>query len=179
MNKKVFIVSSTLRKNGNSDVLAEEFARGARENGNEVTKVNVRDMDLKFCIGCLSCNRTHKCVIRDGMNELYDIVQNSDVLVFATPVYYYAVCGQLKTFLDRLNPLFGRENKFKQVYLLATSAEAEKHAMDGSIKDIQGWIDCFDGVEFAGVIYGTGATAVGDIQNTNAPLQAYEMGKSI
>ena len=102
MNKKVFIVSSTLRKNGNSDVLAEEFARGARENGNEVTKVNVRDMDLKFCIGCLSCNRTHKCVIQDRMNELYDTVQNSDVLVFATPVYYYAVSGQLKTFLDRL-----------------------------------------------------------------------------
>lgn len=179
MNKKVVIVSSTFRKNGNSDVLAEEFARGAKDTSNEVAKINIRDINLQFCIGCLSCNKTAKCVLKDSMNELYDTFQNADILVFATPIYYYAVSGQLKTFLDRLNPLYVRNNKFKEVYLLATAAENEKSAMDGAIKDIQGWVDCFDGVKFSGVVYGIGVNSVGEINNTNAPEEAYKMGKSI
>ena len=115
MSKTVFIVSSTPRKNGNSEVLAEAFARGATEAGHNVKKVSIRDMELKFCIGCLYCQSHGGCVLKDGMNALYNDVRNADVLVFATPVYYYGMSGQLKTFLDRLNPLFSRENKFKEV----------------------------------------------------------------
>lgn len=110
--KKIAIISSTPRKNGNSEILAEEFARGARESGNEVKRFDVRDIDLKFCRGCLACQKTSACVIDDGMNEICDEISGADVLVFATPVYYYSVSGQLKTFLDRLNPLFARENRF-------------------------------------------------------------------
>ena len=179
MSKKVFVVSSSQRKRGNSDVLAEEFARGAREAGNEVTKISIRDMDLKFCTGCLSCVKTAKCILNDGMSAIYDAVQNADVLVFATPVYYYAVCGQLKTFIDRLNPLYVRKNRFKKVYLLATSAENDKSAMEGCIKDVQGFIDCYDGAELAGVVYGTGVDAAGEILNTSAPQEAYNAGKTV
>lgn len=179
MNKKVLIVSSTPRKNGNSDVLAEAFARGAREAGNEVEKINVRDTDLRFCIGCLYCQTHDSCVIKDGMNELYERVQHAEVLVFATPIYYYEISGQLKTFLDRLNPLYPRENKFKDVYLLATAADEDKSAMDGAIKGLQGWISCFDGVRLAGVVYGVGADKIGEIESTQAPTEAYEMGKSL
>lgn len=179
MRKKVVIVSSSPRKNGNSDILAEEFARGARDAGHTVRKIDVRELDLKFCTGCFYCQNHDGCVLKDGMNALYGDVQNADALVFATPVYYYAVCGQLKTFLDRLNPLYGRNNRFKKVYLLATSAEDDRAAMDGSIKDVQGWIDCFDGVSLAGVVYGTGANEKGEIKNTPAPAEAYAMGKNL
>ena len=106
-------------------------------------------------------------------------MQNADVLVFATPVYYYAVSGQLKTFLDRLNPLYPRENNFKEVYLLATSAEGEESAMDGSVKDVQGWIDCFDGVTLKGVLRGIGVNDKGDVLSTDFPAKAYEMGKNV
>ena len=174
--KKIMIVSSSPRKGGNSDILANEFAKGAKAAGNEVEIVAVRDVDLKFCVGCLYCQSHDKCVLKDGMNELYDKFQNADVLVFATPIYYYSVCGQLKTFLDRLNPLYPRDNKFKEVYLLATAAEEEEYAMDGAVSDIQGWIDCFDGVELKGVLRGIGVTDKGDILKTNFPKQAYEMG---
>lgn len=87
MSKKVFIVSSSPRKNGNSDILAESFYKGVIDGGNEAVKINLRENKLKFCTGCMCCADGKRCVIDDFMNGLYDTVQNSDVLVFATPVY--------------------------------------------------------------------------------------------
>ena len=104
--KKVIVVTSSPRKNGNSETLANSFAEGAKAAGNEVLQVAVRDLGLQFCTGCMFCQSHDRCVLGDGMNALYSKFENADVLVFATPVYYYAVSGQLKTFLDRLNPLY-------------------------------------------------------------------------
>jgi multimeric flavodoxin WrbA len=99
--------------------------------------------------------------------------------VFATPIYYYEMSGQLKTFLDRMNPLYPRNNKFTEVYLLATAADGELSATDGAVKGLQGWIDCFDGVEFKGLVFGGNAEAKGDINRSDAPQRAYEMGKNV
>lgn len=176
--KKIVAVTSSPRKNGNSEILAQRFADGAKSAGHEVKFVAVRDIGLKFCTGCLYCNSHDRCVLDDGMNALYGEFQTADVLVFATPVYYYAVCGQLKTFLDRLNPLFVRENKFKDVYLLAAAADDGESAMDGAVKEIQGWIDCFDGAELKGVLRAVGVTEKGAVNNTAFPAQAFEMGKN-
>lgn len=177
--KKVIVVTSSPRKNGNSEILAQKFTEGAKSAGNEVRFVAVRDIDLQFCTGCLYCNSHDRCVLNDGMNALYESFQNADVLVFATPIYYYAVSGQLKTMLDRLNPLYIRKNKFKDVYLLATSADEDESAMDGAIIDIQGWIDCFNGVTLKGIIRGVGVTEKGSINDTDFPEHAFEMGKNI
>lgn len=177
--KNVVIVNSTFRKNGNSEVLAKQFAKGATEVGHTVKTINLCDIKPNYCVGCLSCHKTGKCIHKDGINELLPIVQNADVLVFATPVYYYCMSGQLKTFLDRLNPLYGQDNKFKKVYLLSTSADTDKSAMDGTIKGVQGWIDCFEGVELSGVVYGVGADGIGTVQQTSAYNDAYKMGLSL
>lgn len=179
MSKNVVIISSSPRKGGNSDTMADEFLRGAVEAGNTVEKINIRDMELKFCIGCLSCQRTGKCVLRDDMNALYDTVQNADILVFATPVYYYGMTGQLKTFLDRLNPLFSKDNSFKDIYVLMSAAEDEDSAMDGTINGVQCWIDCFSGVAIKEVLRGIGLTDPRDIDKTDFKRQAYEMGKTV
>lgn len=177
--KNIVIVNSTFRKGGNSEALASQFEKGALEAGNAVTKVNLRDLGLKFCIGCLSCLKTGKCVQQDGVNDLLPVIKKADVLVLASPVYYYCVSGQLKTFLDRLNPLFGQELALQDVYLLLTSAEEEKSAMDGAIKAVEGWVECFEGVRLAGVVYGTGADGKGTVQATKAYSEAYELGKSL
>ena len=177
--KNVLIINSTYRKGGNSEILAAEFAKGASETGNTVNTIHLREIKMNFCIGCLSCLKTGKCVLSDDINEILPLVQNADVIVFATPVYYYSMSGQLKTFLDRLNPLYGQNNKFKEIYLLATAADNDKRAMDGTIHGIQGWIDCFPGVKQKGVIYGTGADAIGTIRKTAACQEAYQLGKSI
>lgn len=179
MSKKVFIVSASPRKNGNSDILADEFARGAIAAGHSVEKVNIRNMELKFCIGCLACQKTGKCVISDGMNELYKRVQNADVLVFATPIYYYEMSGQLKTFLDRLNPLYSAENSFSSVYLLTAAAENAKSASDNAVKGVQGWVDCFEGVKLAGVIRGIGVDREGAIRSSSVLEKAFEAGRNV
>ncbi len=177
--KKVFIVSSSPRKGGNSDFLADRFIEGAKSAGNEVLKVRTDETGLKFCTGCMYCQTSGKCVLYDGMNEIYSAVRDSDVLVFVTPVYYYSVSGQLKTFLDRLNPLFSQDNRFKDVYLIATAADTDKRAVDGAVKAVEGWVECFDGVRLKKVLRGTGLEAKGDAKNSAYGDEAFEMGKNI
>ena len=106
MNKKVLIISSSPRKGGNSETLAAAFAKGAREAGNQVETVYLREKQVGFCKGCLACLKLGHCVIQDDAVEIAAKMHDADVLVFATPVYYYCVSGQLKTMLDRANPLF-------------------------------------------------------------------------
>ena len=113
--KKITVISSSLRKNSNSEILANEFIKGAKENGNEINLINLKDIKMQFCIGCLSCGKTHKCVLKDEVTKkMLDEICNSDVIVFVTPVYYYAVSGQLKTFIDRMNPIYSMDYKFKE-----------------------------------------------------------------
>lgn len=114
------------------------------------------------------------------MNSLYDEISNSDVLVFASPIYYYDVSGQLKTFLDRLNPLFFRDNKFKEVYLILTSAEEDNSTMDVSISSVNGWISCFENLKLVYIIKGLGVNEEKEILSHQDLLdESYNLGKSI
>ena len=106
MSKKVLILSSSPRKDGNSETLAAAFAKGAREAGHQVETVYLREKQVGFCKGCLACLNLGHCVIQDDAVEIAAKMHDANVLVFATPVYYYCVSGQLKTMLDRANPLF-------------------------------------------------------------------------
>ena len=122
MNKKVLIISSSPRKGGNSETLAAAFAEGAREAGNQVETVYLRKKQVGFCKGCLACLKLGHCVIQDDAVEIAAKMHDADVLVFATPVYYYSVSGQLKTMLDRANPLYDTDYAFTKAYLLAAAA---------------------------------------------------------
>ena len=117
MNKNVLVISTTLRKGGNSDILAESFIKGAEEAKNNVEKISLIDKKLDYCKGCLSCQKTERCIINDDANEIIEKIKNSDVVVFSTPIYFYEMAGQMKTLLDRTNPLYPSEYKFKDIYL--------------------------------------------------------------
>lgn len=178
--KKVLIISTSLRRNSNSDYIAREFERGAKDAGNEVEFVSLIGKKIDFCIGCLSCQLTQECVIKDDANKIAEKVKNADVVVYATPVYYYEMSGQMKTLIDRMNCLFPSDYKFRDVYLLAASAEDEESAMDGAVKGVQGWVDCFEKANLAGVIRGTGLTETGEAKKDEEILKkAYEMGKGV
>ena len=180
MSKKIVIVSSTMRKNGNSEVLCREFANGAKESGNEVETIYLRDLEMNFCRGCWACQKLRKCVINDGINPLLETVKNADVLVFGTPIYYYSMVGQLKTFLDRMTPIYDTDHKFREVYLLATAADMAIEAVDGAIKELQGWVECFEDVKLVGVVCGTGASDIGDIEKRPDKLkEVYNLGKNV
>lgn len=179
MSKKVLIISSSPRKNGNSEMLAASFAKGAEEAGHSVETVYLREKRFEFCKGCLACLKLGHCVINDDAVGVATKMHDTDVLVFATPVYYYSISGQLKTLLDRANSLFGSDYAFTKTYLLATAAEDGPYVVEGAIKAVQGWVDCFDRCELADTIFAGGVNGVGDIAGHPALDKAYQIGKEI
>ncbi|MDO5418195.1 MAG: flavodoxin family protein [Lachnospiraceae bacterium] len=179
MGKKVFVITSSFRKGGNSDSLAEAFAKGARESGNEVEVIRLADKKIGFCKGCLTCIRTQKCVIDDDAVEIAEKMKDADVIAFATPIYYYSVCGQLKTMLDRANALYASEYKFRDIYLLASAAEEAEETVSGTQTAIQGWIDCFERAKLAGTVFAGGVNDKGDIAGHKALEEAYKAGREI
>ena len=179
MSKTVLVLSTSPRKGGNSDALADAFVRGAQEAGNQVEKITLYDKTIGFCKGCLSCQNTQRCIIRDDADAITQKMLTADVIAFATPIYYYGMCGQMKTLLDRANPLFPADYQFRDIYLLVAAAEADEHTVDGAVTGLQGWIDCFEKSRLAGTVFAGGVTAVGEIQGHPALQRAFDLGKTV
>lgn len=177
--KKVLIISASPRKHGNSDLLCDRFAEGVRESGNSVEKVFLAEQKIGYCRGCGVCNTTHKCIQKDDMAGILEKMVNADVVVFATPVYFYSMTGQMKTFIDRTVPRY-EEISDKEFYFILTAADTEKAALARTMETFRGFTeDCLEGAKEAGIIYGTGAWHVGEIKATPAYDEAYEMGKNV
>lgn len=179
MMKKVLIIKTSPRKGGNSDCLAYEFAKGARENGNQVEEISLSGKSIAFCRGCLTCVKTQRCVIHDDADTIREQMLKADVIVWATPIYYYSCSGQMKTMIDRANPLYGSDYAFRETYLLAAAAEDEPQTVEGTVKVVQGWVDCFDKLTLKGVVFAGGVNDKGDIDGHPSLAKAYDMGKSI
>ncbi len=177
--KKVLIISTSPRVKSNSYALAKEFARGAQEAGNEVELVCLRDKEIKYCMGCLACQKTGKCVIKDDAPELTAKMHDADVIAWVTPIYYYEMSGQMKTMIDRGNPLYGSNYKFTDIYMLTSAAEDEPEVPQRAISGLQGWIDCFERASLKGTVFAGGVTMPDDIKGHKALADAYNMGKSI
>ena len=177
--KKVLIISTSIRAGSNSEILAKEVEKGAKEKGHTVDFVSLKNKEIKFCKGCFTCHKKGKCVIKDEANKITEKIKNSDVIVWATPVYYYEMSGQMKTLIDRANSLFASDYKFKEVYVISTAAENSKQAKESVLYGVQGWIDCFEGVKLCGNVFGA-ANDPKEINNKPKLLkQAYNMGKKI
>lgn len=181
MSKKIMVISSSPHKVSNSEILAKEFIRGAKENGHICEEIKLHNLKYSFCNGCLSCTKALKCVQKDDISkELIEKIRDCDVIVFATPVYYYAISGQLKTFIDRLNPLYCSDFKFKDIYLIATAAEDEERTFRGVKEDIKGFVDCYAGTKLKGTLFVGGLDNGGDVKSkTEALNEAYELGKKV
>ena len=179
MNKTVVILSTSPRRNSNSEALAEAFARGAADAGNDVEIIRMREKNMRFCLGCFACQRTGKCVIKDDMAEIVPKMERADVLVFATPIYYYEMSGQMKTLLDRANPLFVADYRFRDVYFLSSAAEDEDSVPQRAQSGLEGWIACFEKARLAGTVFGGGVTETSEIRGSAALEKAYEMGRAV
>ena len=175
MSKKALILSASPRKGGNSDLLCDQFARGAEEAGPQVEKTRVQEKKIPPCLACYGCRGTGVCVQKDDMATILDKMADADVLVLATPVYFYSMDGQIKTLIDRTLPRY-TEMRDKEVYLIATAA-AGKGAMERTIDSMRGFTDCLPGAKVKGVIYGSGVYQKGEVLETRASQEAYLMGK--
>jgi len=177
MTKNIVVISGSPRKGGNSDVLCDSFIKGAQEAGNTVEKVTVSEKTIGFCQGCYKCSTIGACFQSDDMGEILEKLVASDVIVLATPVYFYSMDGQMKTLIDRTLPRY-TDIANKDFYFIATAA-AGQGLMERTIDGLRGFTDCLPGAKVKQVIYGSGAWKIGDIENTPAVRQAYETGKNL
>ena len=177
---KVLVITTSLRTKSNSDILAESLIKGAQDAGHEVEHISLKGKELKFCIGCLACQKTQKCVLKDDAVWIAEKVKNADTLVFSTPIYYYEMSGQMKTLLDRMNPLYPSDYKFRKVYMLSTAAEDEAYVPEKAVSGLKGWVDCFEKAEFAGSLFCGGISDSGEAAGKKAELEeAYQFGKML
>lgn len=177
--KKVLILSGSPRRNGNSDTLCDRFAFGATEAGHTVEKIFLKDKKIGYCTGCGYCFNAHKCSQKDDMTEIIEKMLEADVLVFATPVYFYSMDAQMKTLIDRTTPRY-TDMSNKECYFILTAADTEKANLERTMETFRGFTeDCLEDARECGVIYGTSAWNIGDVQNTPAYNEAYEMGKQV
>ena len=150
---KVLVISTSLRAKSNSDILAESLIKGAQDAGHEVEQISLKGKELKFCIGCLACQKMQECVLKDDAVWIAEKVKNADTLVFATPIYYYE---------------------------MMTAAEDEDYVPEKAISGLQGWVDCFEKAELAGTLFCGGISDPGEASgNKEAQDKAYEFGKSL
>lgn len=154
--------------------------KGAREAGHDVTSISLKGKEIQFCIGCLSCLKTGACIIKDDVPEIMEQVRNAEVLVLATPIYYFEMSGQMKTLLDCLNPLYESDYAFRDVYMLATAAEAEPTTFDKVYSGLEGWVDCFEKASLKGVVAGKGISESKEaLEHPDVLKEAYELGKNL
>lgn len=179
MSKNILILSGSPRKNGNSDILCDEFAKGAKEAGNTVEKVFLRDKKIGYCTACYYC-REHSgvCVQKDDMSEILDKMKNADVIVLASPVYFYSIDAQMKTVIDRTLAVWTKLRD-KEFYYIMTCADEDESAMDITLGCFRGFAICLKGSVEKGVIYGTGIYEAGSVKTKKTMKEAYEMGKGV
>ena len=127
----ILIIESSPHRNGSSNMLVERFAEGARSSGHDVEIFDAAHRDIKPCLACDRCAETRKCIQKDDMGCLLDKMSSSDMVVFATPLYYFNMSAQLKTVIDRLYCLGHHGLEGKRSGLIVA-----QYNPDGGISDL-------------------------------------------
>lgn len=174
----VLILNSSPRKDGNSDVLCQRFAEGAAEAGHQVEKIDLRNQKLSPCMACYACMKDHICAITDDMAGIFARMQQADVIVLSSPVYFYSMSAQIKTVIDRCL-VDHKSLKGKRFYYIVTAADPQHEAADAAIAGFRGFLRCLPDAVEAGIVYGTGTWDKGDAYKHPAFEQAYQMGKEV
>lgn len=185
MSKQILILNGSPRTKGNTAALCEAFKKGAEEQGHRVSQFNLNQMNIKGCLGCMQGHkecRQSPCVQKDDMQKIYPVYQEADIVVLASPMYYWAVSGQLKTAFDRLFAVAelneNYQNPQKDCYLIMAAEGNTKENWEPvlqfyhALTNFLDWKDC-------GEILAGGVFQLGDIKGHSALEQAYQAGKAI
>lgn len=178
MGKKILILSSSPRKDGNSDTLCHSFASGAKNKGHEVSEIFINNKNINFCKACAYCER-HKgeCSQHDDMAEIISEILKSDVVVFASPVYFYSISGQMKTFIDRLVTIY-RQITNKEIYYIFAAGDKTPNFKIVELC-MRGLVSCFAGSKVMGMIQAGGVRKKGEVSYTEHLQEAYKMGAEV
>ncbi len=175
----ILVLAGSVRKGGNTDILVQSFAEGAKEK-NTVEIISVADVQVHPCTGCDSCFRTegNRCIQEDDMSAIYEKLKAADVLVIASPVYFYGVSAQLKAVIDRLHNPIRNEFRIKQLALILVGAAQLPQLFDAIKMQYQMLLDFFH-LEDAGMVLVRGAGKKGDVVKGDGPAKAFALGRSI
>ncbi len=178
MKKRVLVLSSSPRREGNSDQLCSRFVAGAQEAGHEVEKVVLRDEEIAPCRACDGCRHTGVCVQRDDMAAILDRMLAADVIVLATPVYFYSMSAQMKTLIDRTYACWRRLTN-KDFYFILTAAVESRDRLGPTLEGLRGFTSCLEGAKEKGVLFGTGLWEKHDVEGSPLLDEAFEMGRAV
>lgn len=176
--KNILIISSSPRKSGNSQLLCEAFKKGAEAAGHQAELVRLADLQIGFCRACDACMKNGgSCILKDDMSILLDQFQKADVLVLATPVYFYGISAQMKAFIDRTYPIWQHLGK-KDVYYII-SAGLGKDIIERSLGDLDGFVEHLEEYKIAGRLYAANVMEAGLVKTLPIFKEAYAMGCGI
>ena len=186
MSAKILALYFSPREGGNSDLLMDEFLRGAEEAGASIDRVYVRDLDIQGCVECGGCDETGECVLEDDMDDLYPLLVKTDRLVVASPIFFYGLPSKGKALVDRAQALWNRVRlnpELKRLngrgYFLGVGATKGKNLFDGTLLCIKYFQDAlglpltletltYRQVEHSGAIQ----------EHPSAMSEAYQAGKA-
>lgn len=173
---KVVIIGGSPRIHGNSDLLCDEFCKGAREAGHHVEKIVLAKLNIHPCQACYVCFQTGKCYQHDDMDQILKKVENADVLVLATPTYFLTMSGQMKVFIDRLLPKWQNLGG-KKVYLIVTGHDSQP-GLQRTGDDLKAIVESLQS-KVQKIIWGEKVWKKGEVLFTKAMSEAYQAGKNI
>lgn len=176
---RIVVLVGSVRKHGNTELLAQAFVEGARKR-NAVDVISVADYKVNPCIGCNSCctREGNLCFQKDDMEEIYRKLKAADMVVIASPVYFYGISAQLKAIVDRLHTPMRKEFPIKKLALLLVGAATLPNLFDPIKLQYQLVLDYFH-LEDAGMVLVRGVKEKGEIKNTKALEDAYQLGLTI
>lgn len=176
-NKSVLILSSSPRKGGNSNLLCDSFMKGAKEAGHQVEKINLNDMEINFLSNTEYTDMSGSAYDDDVPMIVEKMIQ-ADVIVMATPTFFYAMSGQMKTMIDRTYERH-KEMMNKEFYFIVAGADNNPDNLKPVVQEFHGFLKSLANPIERGVIYGAGAWDKGSVEKTPAMKEAFEMGKGV
>lgn len=175
---KILVLTGSPRKGGNSSTLADNFTKGAKEAGHHVERFDAAFKNVHPCIGCNKCGMNGDCIFKDDFEFVRRHITDSDVVVFATPMYYFGISAQLKAVIDRFYAVNGKIHRPKKAVLLMTYANTSPTEAEPIKKHYEVLLN-YLGWQDAGQIIASGVWPAGAVNDTLYPEQAYELGKNI
>ena len=175
---KILVITGSPRINGNSNTLADNFIKGAKENGHNVVRFDSAFKNVHPCVACNKCGMDGDCVFNDDFNFIKDNIVDSDMVVFITPMYYFGISAQLKAVIDRFYSINGKIHTPKKSALILTYADTSAKEAEPIKKHYEVLLN-YLGWQDVGQIIASGVWTEGSVNNKDYPKQAYELGKSL
>ena len=179
MSKNIVVVTGSPRAGGNSETLADSFIEGARGNGNTVSVFHAGRMNIRGCLDCKYCfSHNGECMQKDDMQDIYPALRQADVLVLASPVYWYGMTSQMKAVIDRMFAGCKKPFPFKSIAMLLVCGDTDIGAAAPAIEHFKA-ISHYMKWENIGIILQEGVHEPGEICGKLSLSQARDLGKSI